>query len=128
MPAGRSMLGWFWRTLSAAAPGVDVLKTSKNARIVAQCCTGGCRLQAVTKSPAKSVQRALKKGGPKVVPDQMNMIIAMSLTIQGKTAEATAAFNSVSGSTAALARAKHLWLLYLNRKTATASAAPAAAQ
>ncbi len=75
-----------------------------------------------------AAQRALKKGGPKVVPDQMNMIIAMSLTIQGKTADATAAFNSVSGSTAALARAKHLWLLYLNRKTATASAAPAAAQ
>jgi tetratricopeptide (TPR) repeat protein len=75
-----------------------------------------------------AAQRALKKGGPKVAPDQMNMIIAMSLTVQGKTADATAAFNTVSGSTAALAKAKHLWLLYLNRKTATASAAPAPAQ
>lgn len=74
-----------------------------------------------------AAQRALKKGGPKVTPDQMNMIIAMSLTIQGKTADATAAFNTVSGSTAALAKAKHLWLLYLNRKTTTASAAPAPA-
>ena len=73
-----------------------------------------------------AAQRALKKGGPKVNPDQMNMIIAMALTVQGKTADAATAFNSVSGSTAALARAKHLWLLYLNRKTATASAAPAA--
>ncbi len=74
-----------------------------------------------------AAQRALKKGGAKVSPDQMNMIIAMSLTVQGKTADATAAFNTVSGSSPGLAKAKHLWLLYLNRKTATASAAPAPA-
>jgi tetratricopeptide (TPR) repeat protein len=75
-----------------------------------------------------AAQRALKKGGPKVSPDQMNMIIAMSLTVQGKTADATSAFNAVTGSSPGLAKAKHLWLLYLNRKTASAAPAPAAAQ
>ena len=67
------------RTLSAVAPGVDVLKKSKNARTIAQCCTGGCRLHTVTKSHAESAQRAIGGQVLACIPNVQHYSVLVSL-------------------------------------------------
>ena len=66
---------------------------------------------------------ALAQGGPKFDPNEANMLIGESLIMEGKTADAVAAFNTVSKPSPGYAKAQHLWLLFANRKYATAAAA-----
>jgi tetratricopeptide (TPR) repeat protein len=74
---------------------------------------------------ADAARRALQKGGAKDDPNEANMVLGEALLMQGKTADAIAAFNSLKNPSPGMARAQHIWLLYANRKYATASAAPA---
>ncbi|MEJ1969272.1 MAG: hypothetical protein WDN03_11670 [Rhizomicrobium sp.] len=75
---------------------------------------------------ADAARRALQKGGAKADPNEANMVLGEALVMQGDTAGADAAFNAVKNPSPGMAKAQHLWLLYANRKTATAAAAPAA--
>jgi tetratricopeptide (TPR) repeat protein len=71
----------------------------------------------------EAARRAMQKGG-KVDHNQMNMVIAMSLAMKGDAAGANAAFGAIKSPSAGMARAQHVWQLYINRKTSTAAAAP----
>lgn len=75
---------------------------------------------------AEAAQRALTKGGAKADPNEANMVLGEALIMQGKTAEAVAAFNAVHNASPGLTRAQHIWLIYANRKYG-AAAAPAPA-
>lgn len=70
-----------------------------------------------------AARRALQKGGAKTNANEANLVLGEALVMQGKTADAVAAFNAISSPTAATARAQHLWLLYANRKYAAAAPA-----
>jgi len=63
-----------------------------------------------------TAQAAIAKGGPKMDPSEANMLIGESLLMQGKTADAVAAFNALKNPSPGFARAQHLWLLFANRK------------
>jgi hypothetical protein len=73
----------------------------------------------------EAARRALTKGGAKADPNEANMALGEALLLQGKTADAAAAFNALKNPTPGMARAQHIWLLYANRKVG--AAAPAAA-
>jgi tetratricopeptide (TPR) repeat protein len=72
----------------------------------------------------EAAHRAIQKGG-KIDHNQMNMVAAMSLAMKGDAAGANAALGAIKSPSAGMARAQHLWQLYINRKTSTAAAAPA---
>ncbi|HJW42048.1 MAG TPA: tetratricopeptide repeat protein, partial [Rhizomicrobium sp.] len=59
---------------------------------------------------------ALAKGGPRMDPNEAKMLIGESLMMQGKTADAVTAFNSLSNPSPGYAKAQHIWLLFANRK------------
>ncbi len=65
-----------------------------------------------------AARRALTKGGAKDDPNEANMVLGESLLLQGKAADAAAAFGAVKNASAAMTRAAHLWTLYANRKPA----------
>ncbi|MBV8800011.1 MAG: tetratricopeptide repeat protein [Alphaproteobacteria bacterium] len=65
-------------------------------------------------------REASQKGGGKY-PGQAQLLIGMSLTAQGKHAEAIQAFNDVKGTAAALKTAK-LWSIYAQRQAGGATA------
>ena len=71
-----------------------------------------------------TARAALAQGGPKFDPNEANMLIGESLINEGKSADAVTAFNAVSNPSPGYAKAQHLWLLYANRKYATAAATP----
>lgn len=74
-----------------------------------------------------AARAAIAKGGLKD-PSEGQMMLGLSLTAQGKYAEAQTAFGSVSGSAARM-KAAHLWSLYAQAKAkGTQAAAPAAQQ
>ena len=73
-----------------------------------------------------AARRALQKGGAKANPNEVNMVLGQALLMQGKTADAIAAFNALSNPSPGAAKSQHLWLLYANRKYG-AAAAPAPA-
>ncbi len=75
---------------------------------------------------AEAAQRALTKGGGKADPNEANMVLGEALVMQGKTAEAVAAFNAVRNAGPGMTRAQHIWLIFANRKYG-AAAAPAPA-
>jgi tetratricopeptide (TPR) repeat protein len=70
-----------------------------------------------------AARRAMQKGG-KVDQNQMNMVIAMSLAMKGDNAGANAALGAIKSPSAGMARAQHIWQLFINRKTSTAAATP----
>jgi hypothetical protein len=72
-----------------------------------------------------AARRGLSKGGAKADANEANLLIGMSLAMQGSNAEAQAALGSVKGGSAAMMKAAHLWTIYAGRKYATAAAAPA---
>jgi hypothetical protein len=63
-----------------------------------------------------TARAALAKGGAKMDPNEAKMLIGESLVMQGKTADAVPAFNSLSNPSPGFAKAQHLWLLFANRK------------
>jgi len=71
-----------------------------------------------------TARAALAQGGPKFDPNEANMVIGESLILEGKNADAITAFNAVSNPSPGYAKAQHLWLLFANRKYATAAATP----
>ncbi len=71
-----------------------------------------------------AARRALQKGGAKTNANEANMVLGQALALQGKTAEAVAAFNALSNPSPGAARSQQLWLLYANRKYAAAAPAP----
>jgi len=71
-----------------------------------------------------AARRAIGKDGAKTDLGEANMVLGMALALEGKSADALAAFNSVKGGSAALMKAQHLWSLYAGRKTTTAAATP----
>jgi tetratricopeptide (TPR) repeat protein len=70
-----------------------------------------------------AARRGLGKGGAKMDANEANMVLGQSLAMEGKDADALAAFNNVKGGSAAMLRAAHLWSLYAGRKTTSAAAA-----
>jgi len=70
-----------------------------------------------------AARRALQKGGAKTNANEANMVLGQSLLLEGKTADAVAAFNAVSNPSPGTAKAQHLWLLYANRKYGAAAPA-----
>lgn len=71
-----------------------------------------------------AARRGLGKGGAKMDANEANMVLGQSLAMDGKNADALAAFNTVKGS-ATMVKAAHLWSLYVGHKTpATSAAAP----
>jgi hypothetical protein len=68
---------------------------------------------------ADAAQRAITKGGNKD-PNDAQMVLGESLAMQGKNAEAAAAFARVSGN-ATTEKSAHLWTLYTQRKSTTAA-------
>jgi len=68
---------------------------------------------------ADAAQRAITKGGNKD-PNDAQMVLGESLAMQGKNAEAAAAFAKVSGN-ATTEKSAHLWTLYTQRKSTTAA-------
>jgi len=72
---------------------------------------------------AEAASRAMTKGGVKD-PNEAPMVLGMSLSAQGKNAEAADAFSKASGPVGG--KIAHLWTLYTQRKGTTAAAAPAA--
>jgi tetratricopeptide (TPR) repeat protein len=66
-----------------------------------------------------AAQRAITKGGNKD-PNDAQMVLGESLAMQGKNAEAAAAFAKVSGN-ATTEKSAHLWTLYTQRKSTTAA-------
>jgi hypothetical protein len=68
---------------------------------------------------ADAAQRALAKGGEKD-PSDAQLVLGESLAMQGKNADALAAFGKAS--TPAAQKAAHLWTLYLQRKGTVATA------
>ncbi len=72
-----------------------------------------------------AARRALGKGGAKTDANEANMVLGQSLAMEGKSADALAAFNNVKGGNVAMMRAAHLWSLFAGRKTpSTAAATP----
>ncbi len=71
-----------------------------------------------------TAQEALAKGGAKFDPNEANLLIGESLLMQGKTADAVAAFNALKNPSPGYAKAQHLWLLFANRKYTAAAATP----
>lgn len=71
---------------------------------------------------AAAARRALQKGGAKNDPNEANMVLGEALLMQGDTAGAVAAFNSLKNPSPGMARAQHVWLLFATRKTAAAPA------
>jgi len=71
-----------------------------------------------------AAQAAIAKGGPKMDPNEANMLIGESLLQQGRTADAVAAFNALKNPSPGYAKGQHVWLLFANRKYATAAATP----
>ncbi len=67
---------------------------------------------------------ALAKGGAKMDPNEANMLIGESLALEGKNADAVTALNALSNPSPGYAKAQHVWLLFANRKYATAAATP----
>ncbi len=65
-----------------------------------------------------AARRALQKGGPKADPAQLNMVIGMSLAIKGDAAGAMAALNAIKSPSVGMAKAIHLWTLFINSKSA----------
>ncbi len=65
-----------------------------------------------------AARRALQKGGPKTNANEANMVLGQALMLQGKAADAVAAFNAVSNPSPGTAKAQHLWLLYAGNKYA----------
>jgi tetratricopeptide (TPR) repeat protein len=63
-----------------------------------------------------AARAALAKGGAKLDQNEANMLIGESLLMQGKTADAIAAFNAVRNPSAGMAKAQHVWLVFANRK------------
>jgi tetratricopeptide (TPR) repeat protein len=68
---------------------------------------------------ADAAQRAITKGGSKDSNDAQ-MVLGESLAMQGKNAEAAAAFAKVSGNPVT-ERSAHLWTLYAQRRNAVAT-------
>ncbi len=68
---------------------------------------------------ADAAQRAITKGANKD-PNDAQMVLGESLAMQGKNAEAAAAFAKVSGN-ATTEKSAHLWTLYTQRKSTTAA-------
>jgi hypothetical protein len=73
-----------------------------------------------------AARAAIAKGGAKTDVNEANMVLGEALLAEGKTADAVAAFNALKNPSPGYARAQHLWLLYANRKYASAEPAPAA--
>jgi hypothetical protein len=63
-----------------------------------------------------TARAALAKGGARMDANEAKMLIGEALIMQGKTADAVAAFNSLSNPSPGYAKAQHLWLLFANRK------------
>ena len=70
-----------------------------------------------------AARRGLGKGGAKTDANEANMVIGMSLAMQGNNTDALAAFDSIKNGSPSVMRAQHLWSLYAGRKYATAPAA-----
>ena len=70
-----------------------------------------------------AARRGLGKGGAKTDANEANMLIGMGLAMQGNSAEALTAFNSVKGAGPGMMKAAHVWSLYAGRKYASAAAA-----
>jgi tetratricopeptide (TPR) repeat protein len=68
-----------------------------------------------------AARRGLGKGGAKTDANEANMLIGMSLAMQGKSADALTAFNNVKGGNLSVMRAAHLWSLYAGRRVTTAT-------
>ena len=68
-----------------------------------------------------AARRGLGKGGAKTDANEANMVIGISLAMQGKNTDAIVAFDNVKGGSATLARAAHLWSLYAGRRTVAAT-------
>ncbi len=68
-------------------------------------------------------RRALTRPSPKIDHNEANMVLGEALILQGKTADAIAAFNAVSNPTPGMMQAKRVWLVYANRKTGAPTAA-----
>ena len=69
-----------------------------------------------------AARRGIGKDGPKTDLNEANMVLGMSLAMEGKGADAVAAFNNVKSNSAAMMKAQHLWILYAGRKIAPATA------
>ena len=68
-----------------------------------------------------AARRGLGKGGAKTDTNEANMLVGMSLAMQGKNSDALTAFNNVRGGSPSMTRAAHLWSLYAGRKVTTAT-------
>jgi tetratricopeptide (TPR) repeat protein len=68
-----------------------------------------------------AARRGLGKGGAKTDANEANMIIGMSLAMQGNNADALTALDNVKNGSAATMRVQLLWSLYAGRKYATAA-------
>jgi hypothetical protein len=64
---------------------------------------------------------AIQKGGAKTDLNEANMVLGEALAMQGKNADAAAAFNALKNPTPGWTKAQHLWLIFVNRKYATAA-------
>ncbi len=70
-----------------------------------------------------AARRGLGKGGAKTDANEANMVIGMSLAMQGNNTDALATFDNIKNGSPSVMRAQHLWSLYAGRKYATAPAA-----